>query len=677
MGPKPSSLPRRGWLRRLALLAASPRLVVIGLLFLLITAFFVLRLYRLQVVETKYWTARAHEQRAWLVRVPAPRGLIYARDGDLLVRNVPTFQVSVIPALLPEEDTAREAVLRRLADLLSLPYSRPAAMSSANPGPNVEWHLTGSPPRSEAPPGLREMVEEAGRMAPYDPLVIARQVDREIALLIAQGEGLTFPGVRVEVVSRREYPYGSLVSQLVGYLGAIPQEEAEDYEAQGYDAVADRIGYAGIEASFEDWLKGQPGQRYQEEDVLGRVIRTLGEERAPVPGYNVHLTIDLALQQVAQDALSRGMARVNSRRGVLIAMDPRSGEILAMVSLPTYDNNLFAQGISLEDYQRLLDDPHRPLLNHAVFDQLPPGSIFKIIPAAAALQEGVLTPRTRLDCPGTIVVPNKYYPNDPGRAQPFHCWLRSGHGRLDIVNGLAYSCDIFFYEVGGGFEDFEGLGLERMDAYAVLFGLGEPTGIELPQEAPGLVPTARWKRLTIGENWSTGDTYNLAIGQGYLLVTPLQMLNVMAATANGGTLYRPQIVHHITDAQGNVVQPFQPEIIRTLPISPENWTLIHQGLEGAVVYGTAKRAQVEGVRVAGKTGTAQFCDDIAQQMGLCGEGLAQPTHAWFMAFAPVEAPEIALIVFIYNGGEGSSVAVPVAQEVLDWYFHARQTTAEP
>ncbi len=507
--------------------------------------------------------------------------------------------------------------------------------------------------------------------APYDPLIVATNVDRKVALIIAQGQGFAFPGVRVDVISRRQYPYGSLVSQWVGYMGAIPAEKAKEYTEKGYDPATDRIGYAGVEATFESWLRGTPGQRVQETDILGRVVRVLGDEIPPTPGHNVYLTIDLELQQVAQQALQRGMERVNSRRGVVIAMNPQTGEILAMVSLPTYDNNLFAEGISLEEYTRLLEDPHRPLLNHAIADQLPPGSIFKIVPAAAALQEGVVTARTRLNCPGTIMLPNKYYPNDPERAQPFYCWKRSGHGWLDVVHALAFSCDIFFYQVGGGYERFHGLGLDRIVQYSRLFGLGEPTGIELEQEAPGLVPTARWKRLTIGENWSTGDTYNLSIGQGYLLVTPLQMLNVMAAAANGGTLYRPRIIHHITDAQGNVVQLFRPEIIRTLPISPENWSLIQQGLEGAVAYGTATRAQVAGVRVAGKTGTAQFCDDIARQMGICREGFAQPTHAWFMAYAPVENPQIALIVFIYNGGEGSTAAVPVAPEMLGWYFYRK------
>jgi penicillin-binding protein 2 len=619
--------------------------MLMGLVFPGALVFFAFWMYRLQILQGTEWDAIAQEQRARMVRLPATRGIIYSRSGEPLVRNVPAFQVAVVPGLLPEDEAEQTVVLQRLADLIHVPFE-----------------------------DIQSEVAEALIRAPYEPLVVAPQVERQLALIVSQ-EGMRLPGVWVDVTSRREYPYGSLVAQLVGYLGAIPQEEEQSYRQQGYDPAVDRVGYSGMELQLEHILRGEAGQQYQEEDVLGRVVRILGDVQAPVAGQNVYLTLDLQLQQVVQDALWRGMTRpsVNSRRGVAIVMDTRTGEVLSMVSLPTYDNNLFAQGISLEDWQALIDDPHRPLVNHAIADQLPPGSIFKIVPAAAALQEGVLTEETRLECPGTIELPNRYYPNDPGRAQPFYCWLRSGHGWLNIVDGLAHSCDIFFYQVGGGLEeaDFEGLGLELMAEYAELFGLGNLTGIELPHEQPGLVPTATWKRREIGENWSTGDTYILTIGQGYLLATPLQMLNVMATTANRGVMYRPQIVHHVTDADGNVAQPFQPEISRTLTISPENWVLIHQGLEGAVVYGTATSGQIEQVRVAGKTGTAQFCDDLAQQLGICGEGLAQPTHAWYMAFAPIEEPEVAVVVFVYNGGEGSAVAVPIGQEILQWYFYGR------
>jgi penicillin-binding protein 2 len=463
---------------------------------------------------------------------------------------------------------------------------------------------------------------------------------------------------------------------MLGYLQPIPEGSEEEFIAQGYDPATDRIGVAGVEASYEDVLRGQKGQQIIEEDVLGRLIRVVQEQAAPVPGDNVYLTLDLDLQRSVEEALRFGMAQpdVNSPRGVAIVMNPQTGEILALVSLPTYDNNLFVHGISASDWQRLNDDVHRPLLNHAISDGLPPGSVFKIVLAPAALQEGVLTPRTRLTCPGRVVVPNKYYPNDPGRAQPFYCWNKAGHGSLDVVGGVAHSCDIFFYKVGGGFEDthFEGLGVSRIAQYAELFGFGEPTGVELPAEIGGLVPSRTWKRLTIGESWSTGDTYNLSIGQGYLSVTPLQMLNAVNVVANGGTLHRPRIVHHVTDAQEVVTQPFEPEIVRKLPISPEYWSLIQQGMEGAVAYGTAPRARIEGLRVAGKTGTAQFCDDI-----MCGVGLEQPEHAWFAAFAPVEEPQVSVIVFLYNGGEGSTAAVPVVHDILEVYFTRPDTAGPP
>jgi penicillin-binding protein 2 len=639
------------WQARWAAIRAAPRVVVLGLFILCTFVVFGQRLWHLQFVRGEYYRGRAERQRLRSVTIPAARGIVYDRYGTPLVRNVPSFDVTIVPAYLPDDEDEMEDVLIRLAMLLDMPYTTAGARGAGD----------------EPPSGLCEMVDAVGYTARYRPLVVKRGVDRDTALLVAQ-QALLLPGVSVQVESARDYPYGPLVSQILGYLSPIPEEDEEEYVARGYDSATDRVGVAGVEVTYEDVLRGQKGRQIIEEDVTGRVIRVIEEQAAPVPGHNIYLTLDLDLQRFVEGALRDGMAQpdVNSPRGVAIVMDPQTGAILALVSLPTYDNNLFAQGISTGDWQRLRDDLHRPLLNHAISDRLPPGSVFKIVVAAGALQEGVLTPYTRLSCPGRVVVPNKYYPNDPGRAQPFYCWNKGGHGWLDIVGGIANSCDIFFYKVGGGFEEtrFEGLGVSRIARYARLFGFGEPTGVELPAEAGGLVPAADWKRLTYGESWSTGDTYNLSIGQGFLAVTPLQMLNAVNAVANSGTLYRPRVVHHVTDAQGDVTQPFEPETMRTLPISAEHWSLIQQGMEGAVVYGTARRVQIEGVRVAGKTGTAQFCDDI-----MCGVGYEQPEHAWFAAFAPVEEPEVSVIVFMYNGGEGSVVAVPVAHDILEYYFN--------
>jgi penicillin-binding protein 2 len=651
---------------RWAAIAGSPRVVVLGVLILSVFGVFGLQLWNLQFVRGEEFRKQAERQSTRPITVPAARGIIYDSDGIPLVRNIPSFNVTVVPAYLPDDEGEAEDVLIRLAIMLNMPYT--------TAGKEVEEE--GKPAL-----GLRDilrntLLDENGNEVPfsayYRPVVVKRGVDRDIALLVSQ-QSLLLPGVLVEVESVRDYPYGPLASQILGYILPIPEEGEEEYVALGYEPATDRIGSAGIEATYEEHLRGQKGQQIVEEDVLGRVIRVVAELAEPVPGHNVHLTLDLDLQHFVTEVLQRGMDQpnVNSPRGVAIVMNPQTGEILAMVSLPTYDNNIFTHGISALEWERLASNPHRPTLNHAISDHLPPGSVFKIVVAAGALQEGVLQGRyTHLSCPGRIEIIEKYAVNDPGYARPFLCWNRSGHGTLDVVGGIAYSCDIFFYKTGGGFEEigFEGLGVDRIAQYARLFGLGTRTGVELTAEIDGIVPTADWKRLTYGESWSIGDTYNLSIGQGFLAVTPLQMLNAVNVIANGGTLYRPRIVHHVTDAQGNVVQPFELEIVRTLPISAENLSLIQQGMAGSVEYGTSTRTQIDGVRVSGKTGTAQFCDDI--MCGTPGE-YDQPEHAWFAAYASlegVEEPQVSVIVFLYNGGEGSTVAVPIARDILEHYF---------
>jgi len=347
-------------------------------------------------------------------------------------------------------------------------------------------------------------------------------------------------------------------------------------------------------------------------------------------------------------------------------MDPRSGAILGMVSLPSYDNNIFTEHVAPSEYEALINDKLLPLFNRAVGGQYPPGSTYKIIPAAAALQEGVITRKTMINDPGIIWLPNQFFPDDPDQAQPFVCWIWKygrGHGDLNVVGALTVSCDVFFYKVGGGYKEFHGLGAEPLAEYSRQFGLGSPTGIDLPGEAPGLVPTAKWKRLTYGEAWVTGDTYNMSIGQGFVLVTPLQILNATAAVANGGFLYQPHLLNYTTNATGKIVETYAPRLIRELPIAPPYLDVVREGLYGAVNwdYGTASGARLPDVAVAGKTGTAEFPGPRDSKGNL-------PTHAWFTAFAPYEDPEIALVVFVKGGGEGSATAVPVAKDILRAYF---------
>jgi penicillin-binding protein 2 len=628
-----------------------PRLNLLRLVIVLLFGGLVARLWRLQVEEVERYRAWADENRFRLISLEAPRGVIYDRQGQILARNTPSFSVEMVPAYLPEEEEAREEVLARLVELLCAP----ADAGSPTIGCSVSVE------------SLRGMLADA-ELAPYRPLVVAQEVDQEVAFVITEGH-LNLPGVDVEIIPIRQYVEGPLTAHILGYVGRIPAEGVEEYEAQGYDPHMDRVGLAGVEYTFEDRLKGLKGQKYVEVDVAGREVRTVGEVREPEAGHNLLLTLDLGLQRVAEEALRAGMEAVESTSGSVIALNPQTGEVLTLVTLPSYDNNLFAGGISVEDYQRLAEDPGHPLVNHAIGGQYPPGSTMKIIMAPAGLQEGVISPQGRLLCQGILWVPNRYFPDDPSYAQPFYCWLERGHGALNIVEALAQSCDIFFYQLGGGFREFEGIGLKRLTEYAGRFGLGQRTGIDLTGETPGLVPTAKWKRLNYAESWTTGDTYNISIGQGFILATPLQMVNATAAVANGGTLYRPQIVYQVQTADGHMVRSFRPEAIREVDVEPQYMDLVRQGLRGAVAWGTATKADLPGVEVAGKTGTAEFPGPRDDEGNL-------PTHAWFTAFAPYEDPEIALVVFVAGGGEGSSTSVPIAADILRYYF-GRSPVEEP
>ena len=602
------------------------RMLILRAVIVLSLVTVVFKLWSLQVVSSQEYVDAADENRYRLVSVDAPRGVIYDREGRILVHNVPGFTVSIVPGDLPSDESEREAALARLSDLLGMPV------------------------HSEDGSGIDDLIQQSttGPYAtgPFVAVTIADQVERQAAFSI-QEESPVLPGVSVQAKPKREYLDAQLMAHIVGYMGRIDQADLAARADQGYEA-GDRIGIAGVERTQEDVLAGIKGQKHIEVNVDGREMRVIAAEE-PVPGHSVYLTIDTAFQREVEVALAQGMQTAGSDVGVAIAMDPRTGEILAMVSLPTFDNNLFASGISYEDLAALSNDPRYPLINHAVGGQYPPGSVFKIIPASAELEEGVVTERTLLDCRGTMLLPNKYFPTDMSQAQPFYCWNRYGHGSINVVTAISQSCDIFFYKATGGFEDFQGLGIDRLGEYASMFGIGEPTGIELTGEASGLLPSERWKRLTYSESWFTGDTYNAAIGQGYVLVTPLQMLNATAAIANGGTLYRPQVIYQEVDVDGHVARPFMPEIIRELDIAPDNIELVRRGMRGTVTNGTAYRLNLPEVDVAGKTGTAEYTELDENGKVIMDEWGYLPTHAYFTAFAPYDEPEIALIVFLAGG----------------------------
>ena len=624
-------------------------LVVLALLLLAV------QLWRMQILRGGEYVALAERNRFRLVSVPPLRGIIYDRWGQILARNAPSYTVAVTPADLPDDETELKRVYIQLGEMLGIP-AFPEEGGTVLPD-----RLT----RPIKPGSISEMLRD-GIYNPFQPIYIKRNVDRDIAFMIEERH-LDLPGVQVVADPVREYPTGPITAHLLGYTGSIPPEQAEDYEAKGYNIFTDQIGLTGAEAIAEEYLHGVPGRKHIEVDIAGRELRTVSEGQPADPGDSVTLAIDADLQRFTEDALRSALEQYGVKQGAVVVLNAQTGEVLTMVSLPNYDNNLFARGIDAKTYQTFLDNPQRPLVNHAISAQQPPGSIFKVITAAGALQDKVITPKTQFNCKGSMWIPNKYFPDDPTLAQEFKCWWKWGHGDQNVIGGLAYSCDIFFYNTGGGNLDREGLGVDRLADWATKFGLGEPTGVGLPGESSGLVPNPTWKRLNYSESWVLGDTYNMSIGQGFVLATPLQMANVAAAIANGGTLYQPQVIREVTDAEGKVVVPFKPKELRKLDLDPDVLQTVREGMRAAVSWGTAHRAALTTIAVAGKTGTAEFPGPRDEEGHL-------PTHAWFISFAPYENPELAMAIFVYGGGErsteGATVCAPLAREIYSYYFQA-------
>lgn len=681
---------------------ANWRINSIYVVFVFLLAIFVLRLFNLQIMRGEEYVARADDNRFDRVSIPAPRGVIYDRNGYLLVRNIPTYNIVITPAYLPDSEAEVERIYQYLSDLTGVPIDKE--------GPKAARCIAGR--------GIRQFVEEGYSISPFDQWPIACDVDDAIAKAVRE-RMMDMPGVQLEILPVRDYTTGKLTSSVIGYLGPISEVNRAYYEALGFAAGRDKVGYAGIEGLYQNILAGRNGEKVVEKDVAGRILRDVGTVVSPTPGYSLRLSIDTRLQSAAETALAKRMEFINRTAGeqrtpigVVIAMNPNTGEILSLVSLPTYENNRLARFIPETYYRQLVaDERGKPLINHAVSDRHPPGSTFKLVSAVGALNEGVITPSRELFDPGLITIQNRYFPNDPGKAKEFVCWKRDGHGYVAFVHALAYSCNVYFYKIGGGFpgEIEEGLGVDRVGIYARALGYGNQLGIDLPGEENGLIPTRDWKRRTQGENWSTGDTYNAATGQGYVLSTPLQVLTSMVTIANGGKVMWPHIVKEVLDGEGNVIDsiepcllwdisdnvitpadqigancPWIPERVRptyaeTPDILVEPWVLqkTQEGMRLVVTEGTAADyAQLETISSAGKTGTGEFCDALAQERGLCEPG-NWPTHSWYAAYAPYENPEIAVIAFVYNGGEGAVTAGPIVRQVLEAYFAFRTIDTAP
>ena len=587
----------------------------------LILAFFglVIRLGVLQVVHGERYTFLSENNRIRIKRVPGTRGMILDRQGELMVDSRPSFDLLFVP----EDAQNPESILRRLAHYLG---------------------------RAET--DLITVFEENKNRAAFDEIVLGKDVDWATVVAVETHQ-LDLPGVTLRVRPRRSYADGPMAAHVLGYLGEIGPKQLKSFKEQGY-WPGDEIGQYGLEKKWEGVLKGQSGGQQVEVDALGRRVRVL-HEVIDVPGYTVHLTLDRQLQQTAFEALQ-------GKEGTIVALDVNSGAILAMVSTPAFDPNVFARGIKSEEWRALIKDRLRPLNNRAIQGQYPPGSTFKIIMAIAGLEEGVMDPDARISDPGYFPFGNRH----------FRDWKKGGHGMVDLHKAIVESCDTYFYQLG------QRLGVDKIAKYARAFGLGEKTGAFLDDEKSGLVPDTAWKRKRFRQPWYPGETPSVAIGQGYLTTTPLQLANMMAAVANGGTLYRPRIVDKIESVDGLTVREYSAEKIRTIDLKPQTLRRVRQALADVVsgTGGTGRAARSSAVTVAGKTGTAQVIEMKGAYLKSEQLSYFNRDHAWFVAYAPVENPQIALVALVEHGGHGGSAAAPLAKKVFEKYMELQSRSKD-
>ncbi|MDR5684105.1 MAG: penicillin-binding protein 2 [Armatimonadota bacterium] len=573
------------------------RLASLGVVVSVMLGLLALRLWQLQVLQGEHYAQLAEGNRLRIYRTAAPRGLILDRRGVPLVANRPSFSVSILPLELGEPDR----VLPHLAALLGVPEGE------------IRRRLAGS------------------RTPPFEPVRIRRDVGLRVVTAIEERR-TEMRGVVVEAEPVRVYRYRQLAAHVLGYLGEISAQELAVLRPRGYRA-GDLIGKAGIERHYDAFLRGDDGEQVVEVDASGRPLRVLREQTAR-PGRSVVTTLDRELQALAE-------AELAGRAGAIVAMDPRNGEILAMASNPTYDPNLFAAGISEATWARLSEDPRHPLLNRAVASAYEPGSVFKVVTGLAALADGKATAGSRFYCSGSLTL---------GR------WVfrdLAAHGNIDFLTGVAQSCNVMFWQLG------RALGPDRLRAHATMLGLGERTGVDLPSEAEGIIPSREYKQTRWREPWYPGDTLNMAIGQGFVLATPLQIARMAAAIANGGQLVQPRLVRAVVDGEGRVVRRIEARVQRRVDLPPAALQAMRRGLEAVVVRGTGRAAAVPGVAVAGKTGSAET-------------PRGRP-HAWFVGYAPADRPQIAVAVLIEHGYRGGLSAAPIARRIVEaWYSASAQ-----
>lgn len=587
-------------------------LIVAGL------AIIFLRVFYLQVIRGDYYTNLAENNRLRIKPIPSERGLIYDTEGKQLTENVPSFSLSIVPQDFPKDETERKKIISQISQI-------------------------GGVSEDE----INALVKKYSSYS-YESLIVKENLDYDSALsLYVQNANL--PGILIQKGTKRQYANWNApnslfsLSHILGYLGKLNDEEMNTLKKTGGYLLSDYIGRVGLEKSYETDLRGLYGRKKVEVNALGQEQSVLAEE-PPVPGKNLILSLDAEAQEKMELYIKTAMKNMGKKRAAGIALNPQNGEIIAMVSWPAFNNNDFAGGISTEQYKKYSEDQDHPLYNRAISGSYPSGSTIKMMISAAALQEKIITRYTAFLSSGGLQIDKWFFPD----------WLAGGHGMTNVTKAIAWSVNTFFYTIGGGYGNFTGLGADKIVEYLKKFGLAAKTGIDLPGENEGFLPSKTWKEETKNERWYVGDTYNLSIGQGDVMVTPLQVANWTAAVANGGTVYQPHLVKAIADPVQKQIAVKNPVILNSNFISVENMNIVKIGMRECVVYGSCQSLNTLPFLAAGKTGTAQWVT-------------GKNNHAWFTSFAPYDKPQIVVTVLVEEGGEGSSAAMPIARNFLSWW----------
>ena len=588
------------------------RFIIVSVCILFVFALLFLRLVYLQIIKGEEYRLLSEKNAVRLKSIQSSRGLVFDRNKKLLVDNRPSFNLKIV---LEDAGEVQETV-KKLAELIAMPFQE-----------------------------LMDYIAREGKGSVYKPITLKNDISRD-QLAIVEAHKFDLPGIHIDIEPTRYYIYKKTAAHLLGYLGQINTKELKTGKYPNVKS-GDSIGRYGIEKSFENYLQGKQGGRQVEVDASGRTIKIL-RTIEPVAGLDLYLTLDLDLQQTAEKSLE-------NKAGAVVAIDPDNGDILALASNPSFDQNDFIGGISSKKWNALMSDPGKPMVNKAIQAEYPPASTYKIITSIAALEENHITMNTTAYCPGFLKYGNRTY----------RCWNKNGHGELSIINALAQSCDVFYYQAGIK------VGVDKLGQYAMGSGLGKKTGILLGNEKKGLVPTSAWKKKLYKESWQGGETLSVAIGQSYNLVTPLQMAVLTAAIGNGGTLYRPRLVKTIKDGHGLVIKKNEPEITGGLPASKETLDIVRNGLLKVVQgeRGTAGRIRLKDIEIAGKTGTAQVYSMKTNDKRKAEDlKYSLRDHAWFVCYAPAKNPVIAISVLVEHGEHGSSTAAPIASALIERYI---------